>query len=275
MPFRELFDTLRLLTPYDVTGRKVRIGSANDGGYVMMDRFTPGQIIFSYGLSWNIAFEFDLANRGHQLFMFDHTIDRLTMEHRHFTWLKEGLSEATSSQDSLYSLTDHLARLAPNANGMILKLDVEGAEWSVFEKMPSETLLRFEQVVVEMHDLRRFVEPEWRSRAFVALRRLTEHFTIHHVHANNHGPLVVADNIFPVADVIEISLVRSDLVERSPLSVFLPTQLDGPNDPARPEIPLWFFPFVPMVRDATQAVLDERLGAAVTRFNASLKHSCV
>ncbi len=80
MTCKSIYDLLSDLTPYDVLGcAKVRVGSPNDGGYVMLDLFRPSQAVFSYGLSWNIAFEEDFACRGHTLFMFDHTIEGLTV----------------------------------------------------------------------------------------------------------------------------------------------------------------------------------------------------
>lgn len=274
MSCKAIYELLSELTPYDVPGcTKVRIGSSNDGGYVMLDRFRPSQAVFSYGLSWNIAFEEDLARRGLALFMFDHTIEHLTAQHPGFRWFKEGLGAASAPEQHLFSLADHIARLAPADTGMVLKLDVEGAEWDALAAAPAEQLGRFDQVVVELHGFRRAGEPAWRSRAKLVLRKLSQLFTVHHVHANNHAPLVVLDNMFTVADVVEVSYVRRDAVMRQRSSTLFPSHLDAPNHPGRPEIPLWFYPFMPTGPLGGDGALAEAQGSAVARFEASLSRS--
>ncbi len=271
MSCKAIFDLLSDLTPYDVPGcGKMRVGSPNDGGYVMLDRLRPSQAVFSYGLSWNIAFEADLARRGHTVFMFDHTIEALPEQHPGLNWFKEGLAAVSAPEQRLFALPDHLARLAPDAWGMILKLDIEGAEWDALAALPAAVLDRFEQIVVELHDFRRAGEPGWRNRAKTVLHKLAQAFTVHHVHGNNHAPLAVVGNMFPVADVIEVSYIRRDLEPRAGLSALLPSYLDAPNDPARPEMPLWFFPFVPMGDLGGAGALVEAQGSAIARFEGAL-----
>ncbi len=267
MGFRHLYDCLSHLRPYDILGsRKLRVGAAHDGGYVMLDRLRPSQIVFSYGLSWNIAYELDLAQRGMTLFMFDHTIDGLTVEHANFTWFKEGLGASTDVEARLHRLEDHVARLAPGEQGMILKLDVEGAEWAALAKMPIDLLGRFEQIVMELHDFRLISDPAWRDVASAALANLGQQFTLHNVHANNHAPVVIVDGV-PVADVIEVSYIRTDLVERRQSSTLFPSYLDSPNDPNRPEIPLWFFPFMPFGPLGDEGAISDAIGGAATRMD--------
>ncbi len=274
MTCKSIYDLLSDLTPYDVLGcAKVRIGSPNDGGYVMLDLFRPSQAVFSYGLSWNIAFEEEFARRGHTLFMFDHTIEGLTVQHPGFRWFKEGLGAVSAPKRRLFSLADHVARLAPAGTGMILKLDIEGAEWDALAALPAELLGRFDQIVIELHDLRRAGEPAWCSRAKQVLHKLAQMFTVHHVHANNHAPVAVVGNMFTVADVIEVSYVRRDLVARCRSSTLLPSFLDAPNDPGRPEIPLWFFPFMPTGPLGGEGAVAEAQGGAIARFEAALLHA--
>ena len=70
-----VFDALSLLTPYDVDIPKIRIGPKTDGGYVLLDRFEVGQPVLSYGISTEFQFDIEMAERGHCVYMFDHTID--------------------------------------------------------------------------------------------------------------------------------------------------------------------------------------------------------
>ena len=76
------------------------------------------------------------------------------------------------------------------------------------------------------------------------LEKLNERFTLFHVHANNIAPLAAVGG-FVVAPVLELSYVRSNLVERRPSLTWYPTAPDFANDPGIPDTRLWFFPFVP------------------------------
>lgn len=113
MNSNHIINLLSLLTPRDILDfKKIRIGAPNDGGYVVLDKLNPTQKIFSYGLSWNLAFDYDLAQRGHNVYMFDHTIESLTVQHPYFYWSKEGISTETDVLGPMSTLEDHLSKFA-------------------------------------------------------------------------------------------------------------------------------------------------------------------
>jgi hypothetical protein len=153
---------------------------------------------------------------------------------------------------------------------MVLKLDVEGAEWAALAATPVGLLCRFEQVVIELHDLHRFGEEDWRATAVAGLGKLAQHFILHNVHGNNYAPLAIVDGVLPVPDVIEVSYIRSDLAERRPSSTLFPSHLDVPNDPLRPEMPLWYFPFLPVGDTKSAASTSGLFGDAARRSDETL-----
>ena len=55
----------------------VRIGHNNDGGYILLDDFKPGGIAYSFGISNDVSFDKDIASKGYDVFMYDHTIEGL------------------------------------------------------------------------------------------------------------------------------------------------------------------------------------------------------
>ena len=264
---RPVFDLLSLLTPSDLPGqRKLRIGAPFDGGYIMLDRLDPAQTVFSFGLSQNISYEHDLACRGHRVFMFDHTIDGLIQAHPGFHWFREGLAGADRPAELLFTLDHHLRHVPDETGGMLLKVDIEGDEWDTLAALSPATLRRFDQIVLELHNFHRLADPAWRTRAETGLRRLTREFTVHHAHANNYAPLVVVDG-WTAADVLEVSLVRTALVRPAPSSVLLPTHLDAPNDPRRPDVPLWFYPWFPTGALGASGAADVAREMAVDRMS--------
>ncbi len=268
-PFRTLVDTLSLLTPSDVDCEKLRLGSVNDGGYVVLDRLRPVQTVFSYGLDWNLSFDRALADRGHRIVMFDHSIDGLSRDHPNFLWVREGLAAEKTTDQRLSSISEHLQRYADSESDLILKIDAEGAEWNALALISEATLFRFEQIVVELHGLHQLADPPWQARARAALSNLRKHFHIHHVHANNCGYLAVVSGL-TVPDVLEISCIRKDCVQARTSSTLYPTSLDWPNDPSKPDLPLWFFPFEPAVRERDAADLPRVRNEAADRIARQL-----
>jgi hypothetical protein len=45
-----------------------------------------------------------MAERGHRVFMFDHTIDALPADHERFAWIRQGLGSAPNSNPELARL---------------------------------------------------------------------------------------------------------------------------------------------------------------------------
>src|SRR5947208_2372208 len=65
---------LRLLRPHAVVDfSKARFGSANDGGYVMVDDFHGIDKAFSFGIDRDAEWDLSVANRGLIVYQFDHT----------------------------------------------------------------------------------------------------------------------------------------------------------------------------------------------------------
>ncbi len=88
---------------------------------------------------------------------------------------------------------------------------------------------------------------DFRQRFVRVLTKLNSDFTLFHVHANN----VDGDNTYAflsgvaVSNLLELSYVRTDLVERRQSHTLYPTPLDYPNIDPHDDKRLWFFPFLP------------------------------
>src|ERR1700676_2453767 len=89
---RRVYGALSLLRPYDVLGgEKTRIGRSADGGYVLLTRPKLPDVVYSFGVGYNISFEHDLAERGCKGYLFDHTVDGLPIQHPNLHFSKEGV----------------------------------------------------------------------------------------------------------------------------------------------------------------------------------------
>ena len=81
-----------LISPKAVIGKKrILIGEKKDGCYVLLNDFKNIKIAYSFGISNMIQFDNDLANRGIDVYMYDHTINSLPYNNSKFHWEKIGI----------------------------------------------------------------------------------------------------------------------------------------------------------------------------------------
>jgi hypothetical protein len=242
-----VIEALSLLTPFDIDIPKRRIGPHGDGGYIFADKISPSQAVLSYGVGMEYRFDREMAEAGHKVFMFDHTIDGIDRAHANMMWHREGVAGKSDPGNSLYSITDHLQRHDITGNALILKIDVEGEEYNAIGSTPEHVLCRFEQIVLEVHELERLAGDEtFRANFVTMLRNINKHFTLFHVHANNcdGGNALFIISGVPVSSLLELSYIRTASVRRSPSRTLYPTALDYPNTRHKDKL-LWFFPFLP------------------------------
>jgi hypothetical protein len=243
---RMVFDALSLLVPFDLpVERKVRMGKPGDGSYVIVDRLRTSQPVMSFGIGPSVNFEMGMAERGHDVVMFDHTIDKLPATHPRFAWFREGVASASDPGRRLFTLAEHMNKLPSGCEPPLLKLDIEGDEWKVLHQASSDLLVRFDQIAVELHGLERIEEPAFNAEARKVFAILAAHFTLCHVHANNFCSVRVLAGCFPIPETLELTYIRSALVTRAPSKTVYPTEIDAPNYPQFPELLLWHFPFLP------------------------------
>jgi hypothetical protein len=254
-----ILEALSLLTPFDIDKKKIRLGPQADGGYVFVDDMTPEQAVVSYGISTEYGLDRDFADRGHEVFMFDHTIPEIDTRHSRMHFFREGVAGHSNEANSLHSIADHLSRHNIRGDRLILKMDVEGAEFDALIHTPDDIIGRFEQLVLELHSLDRLGEPEYRAQFCEILKKLNRHHTLFHVHANNFdGPdTFVFVGGLPVTRHIELSYVRSTSVTPRRSQTLYPTFLDFPNNAQRDKL-LWIFPFLPNSTDPETFTLCAR-----------------
>lgn len=235
---------LRMLEPRDAVGaRYVRLGRDNDGGYVMVADLLAGGVAYSLGISDDVSWDRAMAERGYDVFQYDHTIETLPESNKRFRFEKTGIcgfaqdDEVFRSLDTLIARNGHAGR-----DDLVLKIDIEGAEWDVFSTILDSTLLRFSQIVVEFHWFDKAGDNEFFGKAYAALSKLGTHFVPVHVHANNHYDFRVVGGVV-VPPLVEVTYIRRGTLQTDPCTRTFPTDLDQPNWTARPDLWLGSFKF--------------------------------
>lgn len=232
---------LDTLIPHEVNFNKIRLGSKNDGGYIILDtNMDKISALYSYGISNNIDFELAWVSKyNKRAHLYDCTIGNSVMPIPLLNFHSGGITGSNKAD----TLENQIIKNNDGDNQLFLKMNVEGCEWDVLDKIPSKVLNQFQQIVIEIHWLFNDI-----SRKTNILAKLNEFFFLVHVHGNNNGKIKVIDE-FTIVEVLELTYIRKDLVssvEQS--SEWFPTEIDAPNNSVIPDIILNFYPFSPFNR---------------------------
>jgi len=239
---RKVLAILRHMEPMQaVDHAKIRIGKECDGGYVMLDDFKGLTAAYSIGICDEVSWDLSMAEKGIEVYQYDHTIDALPLQNGRFHWTKKGLGPVVTADletlPRLLEVNGHLGR-----QDLLLKCDIEGCEWEVLAHLPQDCLRHFKQIVLELHYLERLVEPEFLTLVQRAVGVLTADHCLIHVHANNHRPYSIVGGI-PIPSVLEITLVRTQDTRLIKSEEVFPTTLDTPCYRGRADFNLGAFRF--------------------------------
>lgn len=249
-----IFKFLNELKPYGLANSsRIRIGSDTDGGYVLLDRRLENiEVVYSYGINDNSDFELMFCEKYNTVArLFDHTIDGPPLKKDFFYFNKEGVG--SKKTEYLDTIENHIRQFGDGDKKLILKMDVEGAEWDILRHTPNTILELFEQIIIEVHNFHSF-QPNYNgsnlSKSKIekktnVIKSLNKLFYLYHVHANNYEPLFYI-NQFRLPNSMELTFVNKKYFKPKKYSkTIFPTEFDRPNWKNRKEINLHFWPFYP------------------------------
>jgi len=147
------FCIYRFLCPKEVPGKKrILIGRKADGGYVLLDDFENIKIAYSFGIEADAYFDKDLADRGIDVYMYDHTINNLPFENPKFHWKKIGVGGKNDTNENIKTLEELIKENGHSSEkNMILKMDIESYEWNTLKDLSEDILNQFKYILIEFH----------------------------------------------------------------------------------------------------------------------------
>jgi len=230
------------LEPHRALGfSKRRVGSETDGGYVMLDDFQGISAAYSLGIGKEVSWDLAIAARNIAVHQFDHSIAETPVPHPLIQFHRLRVLGEDNGQPGTITLKNILP--PDRATGhALLKMDIEGAEWEVFDSMPPEIPGLFRQILVEFHGCNHYHNPAWRERAARVFQKITTTHHLIHVHGNNYMPTFSAGvREFPCD--LEMTFALKSAYDFSVSDEKFPGPLDRPCKPGLPDLDLGDFRF--------------------------------
>jgi hypothetical protein len=227
-----------LLQPVALTNCVLeRFGERHDGGYLMCSNLLDGvQAGYSYGIGgydkWGCDISTKLNLTVHQYDCFNTT--RPACSGGATVFHEACVDDTTKTVEGRVfdTIANQFAKNGDGSKRVVLKIDVEGAEWDSLSSAPDEVLQQIDQIAVEFHWLEdeqsRWIGEEKYLRV---VQRLKQFFEVGHIHFNNAS--CVGDlEPFPTwaYEVLFVSK-RLALVDPSRKADGL-HPLDAPNNPS-------------------------------------------
>ena len=198
----------RYLCPKEVIGKtKIIYGQYGDGGYVLLDDLKDIKIAYSFGISSIVSFEKALADKGIDVYMYDHTIFALPFDNPKYHWKKIGLAGETKKAYNLKTIKELLIENGhTQEKNMILKIDIENNEWDVLNEISDYILNQFKYIIIEFH----FWNIDNNFELYIkCLKNIMKYHQIFHIHCCNcKEQLKIGDN--PICNTIEVSYIKKE-----------------------------------------------------------------
>ena len=236
-----LEDFFRRCRPMVTEHQLVRIGNANDGGYLLPDDLDGIQTCYSPGVSTMADFELALTRRGINCYLADYSVDSAPVTDPLISFEKKFLGGTNSSKYmTLSSWIDRTSKLQDN--DLLLQMDIEGAEYNVLVDTSTEVLQRFRILVIEFHSMEALFTPMGFRLIDAVFTKVLGQFSVVHIHPNN---CMVRQRYgrFEVPPLMEFTFLRKDRITCPSPAYKFPHALDATNVPENADFslpPCWY-----------------------------------
>ena len=163
-----------------------RFGEPNDGGYLLCaNLLTDVQSAYSYGISgydgWGCDISRQLNVKVHEYDCFN--LQQPVCAGGALIFHPECVAGERSTDGEGRVFDTPAAQIERNGDAgrhLVVKIDVEGAEWDTFMKAPDSVLDRIDQLAVEFHGVNE-------ARFHDVVQKLKQRFYIANLHFNNYS----------------------------------------------------------------------------------------
>ncbi len=211
----------------------IRVGSNNDGGYLVPNILDKISYCYSLGIGKNVSFENDLHKKGISSFGADGNIDKLPENIKDYNFINKNIGLIDDDKNLRFETM--VNSNTPDDNSLIAQIDIEGGEYSVLVDTPFNILEKFKIIIIEFHNLNKISDKIIYNFYFQSLQKILQKFNICHMHINNAEQPIKIKNIY-IPPLIEITFLRKDFYDGDLQQVVIPNNLDEKNVKKNSEI---------------------------------------
>jgi hypothetical protein len=198
---------------------KIRLGSENDGGYVIAmlpEESNNYDCYISAGVSDEESFSRDFINKFNMkkehCYAFDGTIQDYPYHFtKEITYIKKNIDAHNNDNNT------NLDFLFNKYNNIFVKMDIEGGEYPWLLNLKNEHLNKIKQITIEFHGIN---DNTWNSQYETKVKCFEKLASTHypiHIHGNNNSGLTSINNN-QIPDVVEVTYIRKDMLQNPNLN---------------------------------------------------------
>jgi len=239
----KLRDLISKLCPVATKYELIRIGSENDGGYLLPNDLDGISVCFSPGVDVNSSFEADLLlKKAINSHLADFSVEGPPSGFQPKSFLKKFIG--AFDDDQFITLDSWIRGQTEfgSEGDFLLQMDIEGGEYASILATSNEVLSRFRVIALEIHNIESWGDPVFFRIVVDFFNKLLNHFHIVHNHPNNCCGIVNLNGVY-LPRVFEMTLFRKDRADFLGFRSDFPHPLDRPNMEDRPDLLLpanWF-----------------------------------
>lgn len=174
-----------------------RYGLGADEGYLLCDNLLSNTgVVYSYGIDGRDGLGCEISTKlGVPVHQYDcFNLTRPVCETGNAIFHEECVGEVSEKDGSgrlFDTIENQVVRNNDAAKTLLLKMDIEGAEWESLAAISDETLQNVDQIAIEFH------KKQDKLKYIDLIKRLKKKFYIAHIHFNNQACTKGLDVPFP------------------------------------------------------------------------------
>ena len=232
--FKKIEIFFKKFRPYNLGYDLIRIGSPNDGGYLIPNILNIITSCISPGVGHTNSFERDLHERGIMSYLLDHTIEKNSNIVKGFDFTKKKLNNYNDENN--VSLEEFYRSKLNDTDKPILQMDIEGDEYINILNTNDEILNKFEIMIIEFHYLDRIANEDIYKLYNKTLEKILIKFDVCHIHPNNGPRTFRITKKLKIPQILEVTFLNKRHSKYKHAISSLPHQLDNKCDKSKPEL---------------------------------------
>ena len=217
----------------------IRVGSLSDGGYWTPDVLSNIKKCYSPGFGGTKTFEDELSDHGITSYICDPNFDYIPNLKQNQFFNKFSLAAENNFEKNKKTLQSWIAETSDaNDNNFLLQIDIDGGEYEIVKSLDDQTLMKFEVILIEIHQLELlFVSEDFSESYNILLDKLSKYHELVNCQVNNAGG-IIRHKYKKFPRVIELSFISKNLYSNNKdVSINILAKLKNNSD-----LPYYEFP---------------------------------